>query len=221
MKKHPILVILLVMLTLGLLISIGASIRSPAPTPLPTQTPLPTPTLPQAPLPFDYLADAPEDAFLFVEFVDDNSTCLDNLCDCIQLEMAAVECEFKGDNLVLDSDVLVFANDRLIDDDNWTTFREHQQGIALYCYWSVGTSGLDLKSGFPFSTTEVIFTVLGVDALGNIQVQGPGGYTIVPVGGTVVFEQPELMDRRCKVLHIFTLSNYGFIKDADVILADY
>ena len=219
MKKHPILVILLGMVVLGLLISIGASIRSPAPTPPPTQTPLPTPTLPPAPPSFDYLTEMPEDAFLYVDFVDDDSTCLDNLCRCVQLEMSAPACVYKDGNLLINSGIAEDSDgDWLLYEGDWAAYRQAQQAVALDCYWRPSVSGFDFNSGFPFSTIEVIFTVLGVDAQGNILVQSPNGYTIVPVGGTAVFEQPELVDQSCKVLHIFTLENYGFIKDSDVVV---
>ena len=102
--------------------------------------------------------------------------------------------------------------------EDWIAFRREYQASILYSFFSSQISELRLFSSLPLTTPVGNFVVSGVNAKGEILVQTPDETTVVPVGRNAYSQEPEQKQLDCKVLHKYSLTNYGFIKDENVKL---
>jgi Tol biopolymer transport system component len=166
----------------------------------------------QTPLPFEAVSEMPSGEFLFVFLHDDDFTCLDGLCACPVPEMPPDPFKFEGNQLLLAK------QDFEPMPDDWIAFRKNRQASILYSFYGSQVSELRLFSSLPLTTPVGNFVIRGVNARGEILVQTPDGTTIVAVGRNAYSQEPEQREEECKVLHKYSLTNYGFIKDEDVRL---
>jgi hypothetical protein len=168
--------------------------------------------LPQTPLPFSFVSELPNNAFLFVHVYDDDYTCVEGFCGCAVSEGPAKPFEFLNDKLRINQYFLEPVP------TDWISLRKNSNLIALYSDWSQWIAQLQTFSSFPVTTPAGGFSILGVNPQGDIQLMIENEYVIVPVGSSYTHssEQPEEIDDTCKVLHEYTLYNYGLIQDDDV-----
>ena len=168
--------------------------------------------LPQTPLPFSLVSELPQNEFLFVHVYDDDYTCVDGFCACFVAESPAMPFEFVDGKLRINQ---YFFQTVPID---WITLRKESNVLALYSDWSQWTAQSQTFSFFPFTTPVSGFSILGVNSQGDIQIRIENEYVIIPTGSSYADtnEQPEEKSDDCKVLHKYTLYNFGLIKDEDV-----
>ncbi len=163
----------------------------------------------ETPLPFSFITELPKNEFLFI-FVDHGSSCIDGLCECPVSEPPVYPFEFQDDKLIL---IQSFFDEVPTD---WLSLRESRSVIALYGDYSVWDAHLQTFSSFPMTTPVGGFKILGVNQQGDIQIVTKGKYAIVANGSVITTTRPERVSLNCKVLHVYTLTNYGFIKDENV-----
>lgn len=166
----------------------------------------------QTPLPFEAVSEIPSGEFLFIALYDDDFNCLDGLCACGVPEMPPDSFTFQDDQLLL----IKYHFEPMPED--WIAFRRDWQASILYSYYGSQVAELRLLSWLPLSTPAGNFVISGVNARGEILVQTPEETTVVPVGRNDYSQEPEQRGEGCKVLHKYSLTNYGFIKDENVKL---
>ncbi|HKY55680.1 MAG TPA: hypothetical protein VJM08_15290, partial [Anaerolineales bacterium] len=166
----------------------------------------------QTPPPFEPVSEIPPGEFLFVSLYDDDYTCLDGLCACPVPETPPYSFSFEEDRLLL----LKYHFEPMPDD--WIAFRRDHQASILYSFYSSQVAELRLFSSLPLTTPVGNFVISGVNSRGEIQVQTKEENTIIGVGRKAYSEEPEQKDPGCRVLHKYSLTNYGFIKDQNVKL---
>jgi hypothetical protein len=208
------------------LISAVATGCTGIPTPALTSTALATAVLPSATpqspfnvvpsatfLPLESLSEIPSGEFLFVFLNDDDySTCLDGLCACPVSEFPADSFKFVDDKLLL------IKQDFEPMPEDWITFRKNSQASILYNYYGSQFAEFRLFSSVPVETPLGNFVIMGMNLRGEIQVQTKDEITILGVGSKVFSEEPEQKEEGCKILHKYSLTNYGLIRDEDVEL---
>ena len=169
-------------------------------------------TLPQTPLPFSFVSELPKNKFLFVHVYDDDYTCVEGFCGCAVSEGPAKPFEFLDGKLRINQYFLEPVP------TDWISLRTNNNLIALYSDWSQWAAQLQIFSSFPITTPAGDFSILGVNPQGDIQIMIDNEYVIVPTGSyyTHTNKQPEEIGDTCKVLHQYTLNNYGLIQDDDV-----
>ena len=160
-------------------------------------------------------SEIPEGQFLFVFVEDDDYTCLDGLCGCPVSEAPPMPFEFRDDKLLL----YPYWFDPT--EPNSVTLEEIAAANVLYGDYSQWTANLRLSSTFPIETLASKLLIVGANSQGDIQIQADAEYMVVPVGSKYNAEEPETQSENCKVLHKYTLTNYGFIKDTNVELYKY
>jgi hypothetical protein len=205
---------------IGLLVTGCDSTPIPALTSIfltPTVLPSATATFPSTPrdqtsLPFEAVSETPPGEFLFVFLQDDSYTCLDGLCACPVWETPAESFRFVDDQLLL----MKYDFEPMPED--WVAFRTNNQASILYNFYGPQLAEFRLFSWFPVATPVGNFVISGVNLQGEIQVQSKDGHTVIGVGSAVYSEEPKQEDEDCRLLHKYTLTNYGFIKDESVKL---
>jgi hypothetical protein len=169
-------------------------------------------TLPQTPLPFSFVSELPKNEFLFVHVYDDDYTCIEGFCGCAVSEGPAKPFELIDGKLRI--------NEHFLEPVpvNWASLRKSNNLVALYSDWSQWTAQLQTFSSFPITTPAGGFSILGVNPQGDIQIMIDNEYVIISAGAyyTHSNKQPDEIDNTCKVLHEYTLYNYGLIKDENV-----
>lgn len=178
-----------------------------------TETPPPSESVSdpsQTPPPFEYVSEMPPGEFLFLFLHDDDYTCLDGLCACPVSETPPPSFEFI--------DEILYLNPYLFEEipEDWVALRKDRQAIALYGFSGSQHAEFRLFSSFPLETHEGNFVIHGVNPQGEIQVQSNDEYRVIPVGSNASSEEPEQEDEGCRVLHKYSLTNHGLIKDENV-----
>jgi len=168
--------------------------------------------LPQTPLPFSFVSEMPKSEFLFVHVYDDDYTCVDGFCGYAVSEGPAKPFEFLDGKLRINQYFLEPVP------TDWMSLRKNTNLIALYSEWSQWAAQLQTFSSFPITTLAGGFSILGVNPQGDMQIMIENEYVIIPAGSdyTHTNRQPEEIDETCKVLHKYTLYNYGLIQDDDL-----
>ncbi len=191
-----------------------------------TPTPVPTPTLPRIPYSIPYISALAEDEFL-VLYIDDNDyTCLEERCSCAISEAPARPFQVKGDLLIINPYFFPPHPDDFVSPwqtTDWIQHRRSTGSIGLIGFYSQWNSTAELftdfsSTGMLASSSDIPgpFEILGADAAGMIQGRTNGGYWLAAPRAAFVVEVPQEIDEHCKVLHIYTLTNYGFFKDENV-----
>jgi hypothetical protein len=184
-----------------------------APTVLPAAiATLPSTPVHQTPFPLEDASEIPPGEFLFVSLKDDNYTCLDGLCACPVSETPAESFRFVDDKLLL----IKYDFEPIPED--WVAFRKNNQASVLYNFYGSQLAEFRLFSSFPVATPVGNFVIGGVNSRGEIQVQSKDGHTLIRVGSRAYSEEPKQEDEGCRILHKYSLTNYGFIKDENVKL---
>lgn len=168
-----------------------------------------TPSLPFIPLPFSSANEFRRDSFLFVS-LEDYLICPEDLCYCVDSEPPTMPFEFRGDKLILNHYLLASEL------NDWTALRKKEGSTLLYSKYSDADVILQLFSTFPARLPQSVITVLGVNAKGDIKIRFGNDYVIIPVGFKYEKEKYEKIDDTCKIMHAYTFTNYGFIKDENV-----
>ena len=192
-----------------LISSCGAKIAATQETEVAKKTPVATDLPTKVPMAFLFISEIPSDEFLFV-FVDDNQSCQDGLCECPVSEPPVYPFEFLDGKLVLNQ----YFFEKVPND--WVTFRRSNNSTVLYVDYILFSGQLRIFSSFPITTPIGGYTILGANQEGDIQVKINHEYVSVPNGSVTNSSMSEKFSEGCKILHEYTLTNYGFIKDKSV-----
>jgi hypothetical protein len=182
---------------LGLLVLLGVNACGPSP---------------QTPLPFSFVSEVPKNEFLFVHIYDDDYTCIEGFCECAVSEGPAKPFEFLDGKLRINQYFLESVP------TDWSSVRKSNNFIALYSDWSQWAAQLQTFSSFPITTPAGGISILGINPQDDIQIMIHNEYVIIPTASyyTYTSKQPKDEGATCKVLHKYTLYNYGLIKDENV-----
>jgi hypothetical protein len=166
----------------------------------------------QTPLPFSFVSELPKNEFLFVHVHNDDYSCVEGFCECAVAEAPAKPFEFLDGKLRLNQYFLETVP------TDWISLRKSNNLVALYSDWSQWTAQLETFPSFPIMTSAGSYSILGVDQQGSIQVVIDSEYVIVPAGSyhTYTNKQSDEISDNCKVVHKYTLYNYGLIQDENV-----
>jgi len=151
--------------------------------------------------------------FLFIS-VDILDECTDT-CACIMLEWMAHAFRYENNTLFLNP--YFISNDQL----KWPEIGISNLAVGLYSSWTPNGGSLSLFDSLPYSTEDHAFIVNGVNEKGEISVGLSYGNVLVPPGKNVTYEWVEEKENRCQILHTYTLTNYGFINDNQVVLEEF
>lgn len=182
--------------------------------------PFVTPT-PELPAPF---VKVPAGQFLFID-VSGNDLCTNDCGECVVYEQTVPLYHFEDGKLFLNND---FGLQGVVD---WKAFRANHKLIGLRYFSKEWSDVIDWMGATPFF--EPIDT-LPFDALLDIFVIRQ----ITPQGDIILISDNQMTELKatesltvsitrqdqglsCPVTHEYTLTNYGFIHDEDVVIFSY
>lgn len=163
--------------------------------------------------------------FLFITVLG-NDLCSDKCGECVVTEAVAPSFEFKDEKLIL-YDFGDLYDKSFQGVKTWNEYKSKNNLIGLRYFqkewsfaspWEDGNSFIPITQ-VPFSVLADIFVIHQIDRLGNVHILLEDKLIeLKPLESLTISVSRQDEGFSCVVEHKYTMTNYGFILDRDVIL---
>lgn len=153
----------------------------------------------------------PAEQFLFIA-VSGGQEC-GVFCNCPAIEAVQDPFTFQDGKLVLN-----WSASNAATAQSWSDLRSELGALGLYAYYDRTSGGLIAFDALPFSPRRQDFSIEAVDASGKIAVRMLDGLAAIEPGKSIQQQSVSLWNGLCRIRSTTTLTNHGFLSDAQVVL---